>query len=426
MTAMLLRGGRRTFLSLRKHRNYRLFFSGQIVSVSGTWMQNVAMYWFVLTLTHSPLAVGILSFCRFGPFTIFGLFAGVIADRFDNRRTVIVTQSVQMVVAAALAVDAVTGHATPWHVYIIAALMGTALVLDAPARQNLTFQMVGRDELPNAVALNSSLFNLARIAGPALGGVVIAAVGVGWCFAANALSFVAVLASLLLMRTSEMFPVERRKRLTLVRGTREGLAYARRQRSVVVILGMMVVFASLCFNFNILLPVLAKETLDAGPRTFGILSAAFGAGALIGALAAATMARARWRTMLVGAAGFAALELLIAPVQTVPIDVVLLFFCGIFFTSYTANSNARLQLDTPDHLRGRVLSLYYYAWNGLAPLGGLIVGWLSATGGTELAFTVAGLAGLAMAGGGAMVLRRKQPKRNEDEPVRPREELIAA
>jgi len=426
VTAMLLRGGRRTFLSLRKHRNYRLFFSGQIVSVSGTWMQNVAMYWFVLTLTHSPLAVGILSFCRFGPFTIFGLFAGVIADRFDNRRTVIVTQSVQMVVAAALAVDAVTGHATPWHVYIIAALMGTALVLDAPARQNLTFQMVGRDELPNAVALNSSLFNLARIAGPALGGVVIAAVGVGWCFAANALSFVAVLASLLLMRTSEMFPVERRKRLTLVRGTREGLAYARRQRSVVVILGMMVVFASLCFNFNILLPVLAKETLDAGPRTFGILSAAFGAGALIGALAAATMARARWRTMLVGAAGFAALELLIAPVQTVPIDVVLLFFCGIFFTSYTANSNARLQLDTPDHLRGRVLSLYYYAWNGLAPLGGLIVGWLSATGGTELAFTVAGLAGLAMAGGGAMVLRRKQPKRNEDEPVRPREELIAA
>ena len=159
---------------------------------------------------------------------------------------------------------------------------------------------------------------------------------------------------------------------------------------------MMVVFASLCFNFNILLPVLAKQTLDAGPRTFGVLSAAFGAGALIGALAAAALARARWRTMLIGAAGFAVCELLIAPVQSVPLDVVLLFFCGIFFTSYTANSNARLQLDSPDHLRGRVLSLYYYAWNGLAPLGGLIVGWLSATGGTELAFTVAGTAGLVM------------------------------
>ena len=426
MTALLLRGGRRTFLSLRKHRNYRLFFSGQIVSVSGTWMQNVAMYWFVLTLTHDPLAVGILSFCRFGPFTIFGLFAGVIADRFDNRRTVILTQSVQMVLSAALAIDAVTGHATPWHVYAIAALMGTALVLDAPARQNLTFQMVGRDELPNAVALNSSLFNVARIAGSALGGIVIAAVGVGWCFAANALSFLAVLTSLLLMRTSEMFPVGRRKQLTLVRGTREGLSYAARQRTIVVILGMMVVFASLCFNFNILLPVLAKQTLDAGPRTFGILSAAFGAGALIGALAAAAMARARWRTMLVGAAGFALLELLIAPVQSVPVDVVLLFFCGIFFTSYTANSNARLQLDAPDHLRGRILSLYYYAWNGLAPLGGLVVGWLSATGGTELAFTVAGCAGLVMAGGGAFVLKRGERAPVVEESAEPAEQLLAA
>ena len=194
MTALLLRGGRRTFLSLRKHRNYRLFFTGQVVSVSGTWMQNIAMYWFVLTLTHSPLAVGILSFCRFGPFTIFGLVAGVIADRFDNRRTVIVTQSVQMVAQHGARDHALTGHATEWHVYVIAALTGTALVLDAPARQSLTFQMVGRDELPNAVALNSSLFNIARIAGPALGGVVIAAVGVGWCFAANAVSFLAVLA----------------------------------------------------------------------------------------------------------------------------------------------------------------------------------------------------------------------------------------
>jgi MFS family permease len=427
LTALLLRGGRRTFLSLRKHRNYRLFFTGQVVSVSGTWMQNVAMYWFVLTLTHNPLAVGILSFCRFGPFTLFGLPAGVIADRFDNRRTVIVTQSVQMVLSAVLAADALLGHATAWHVYAIAALTGTALVFDAPARQALTFQMVGRDELPNAVALNSSLFNIARIAGPALGGVVIAAVGVGWCFATNAASFLAVLASLLLMRVSELFPVERREQLSIVRGTREGLSYARRSRGVLVILGMMVVFASLCFNFNILLPVLAKQTLDAGPRTFGILSAAFGAGALIGALSAAALARASWRTMLVGAAGFAVCELFIAPVQSVPLDVVLLFTCGVFFTSYTANANARIQLDSPDHLRGRVLSLYYYAWNGLAPLGGLIVGWLSATGGTELAFAVAGTSGLAMTVLGALALKR--PRRSvpiAEESAEPGEELLAA
>ena len=426
MTALLLRGGRRTFLSLRKHRNYRLFFTGQVVSVSGTWMQNVAMYWFVLTLTHDPFAVGILSLCRFGPFTVFGLVAGVIADRFDNRKTVMVTQSVQMALSAVLAVDAVTGHATAWHVYGIAALTGTALVLDAPARQSLTFQMVGRDELPNAIALNSSLFNIARIAGPALGGVVIAAVGVGWCFVANAVSFLAVLASLALMRVSELFLVNRRENPTIIHGIREGLSYARQSRTVLVILGMMVVFASLCFNFNILLPVLAKQTLDAGPRTFGVLSAAFGLGALIGALSAAALARARWRTMLIGATGFALCELAIAPVRSVGIDVVLLFACGIFFTSYTANTNARIQLDTPDHLRGRVLSLYYYAWNGLAPLGGLIVGWLSATGGTRLAFFVAGGSGLVMAIAGALVLRRPESTSIAEESAEPGEQLAAA
>jgi MFS family permease len=389
-------------------------------------MQNIAMYWFVLTLTHDPIAVGILSFCRFGPFTVFGLVSGVIADRFDNRKTVMLTQSIQMVLSAVLAVDAITGHATAWHVYVIAALTGTALVLDAPARQSLTFQMVGRDELPNAVALNSSLFNIARVAGPALGGVVIAAVGVGWCFAGNAVSFLAVLWSLLLMHPSEFFPLERRGRPSILRGTKEGLSYARHSKGVRVILGMMVVFASLCFNFNILLPVLAKETLDSGPRTFGLLSAAFGSGALVGALSAAALARARWRTMLIGAAGFALCELAIAPMHSVPVDLVLLFACGVFFTSYTANTNARIQLDTPDHLRGRVLSLYYYAWNGLAPLGGLIVGWLTAKGGTQLAFSVAGAAGLCMAVAGAVALRRPDELPIADESPEPGEQLAAA
>jgi MFS family permease len=390
-------------------------------------MQNIAMYWFVLTLTHDPLAVGILSLCRFGPFTVFGLLAGVIADRFDNRRTVILTQAVQMALSAVLAVDALRGHATEWHVYAIAALTGTALVLDAPARQSLTFQMVGRAELPNAVALNSSLFNIARIAGPALGGVVIAAVGVGWCFAANAVSFLAVLASLIAMRVDELFRVDRRERPTIVRGIREGLGYARRSRGVLVILGMMVVFASICFNFNILLPILAKETLDAGPRAFGFLSAAFGCGALVGALASAAVGRASWRTMFAGATGFAICELVIAPVHSLAVDGALLFVCGVFFTSYTSNTSTRIQLDTPDHLRGRVLSLYYYAWNGLAPLGGVIVGWLCATGGTELAFAVAGTAGLLMAVLGAAVLRRPARVRPaEDEAAEPGEQLAAA
>jgi len=399
---------RRTFASLRHHRNYRLFFFGQLTSVAGTWMQNIALAWVVVELTpHSRgLAVGLLSVCRFGPFTILGLFAGVVTDRFDNRRTVIVTQTVQMVLSALLAALTLLGHIQLWEVYAIAALTGTAVVFDAPSRQNLTFQMVGKEELPNAVALNSSLFNLARIFGPAVAGVVIAAVGTGWCFVINTVSFLAVLGALVAMRVRDLYPLEGRRRPTVWRGTREGFAYARHNLTVQVTLAMMAVFASLCFNFNILLPLLAKNTLDAGPRTFGIISAAFGAGALVGALSAAAVAHARWRTMLLGAGGFGICELLLAPVHGVAAASALLFVCGVFFTSYTANANASIQLASPDHLRGRVLGLYYYAWNGLAPLGALLVGWLCDRGGTELAFGVGGICAIAMTAFGAEAITR--------------------
>ncbi|HEY3182615.1 MAG TPA: MFS transporter [Gaiellaceae bacterium] len=405
MTLLRL-AGRRTFTSLRRHRNYRLFFAGQLASVCGTWMQNIAMYWLVLTLTHSAVAVGVLSLCRFGPFTLFGLVAGVVADRLDNRRTVIVTQSVQMTFSALLAAVTVLGHVQVWQVYAIAFATGSALVLDAPSRQSLTFQMVGRDELPNAVALNSSLFNTARIFGPALAGVLIAAVGAGWCFAINAASFLAVLAGLLAMRVDDLYPLDRRDRPTLWKGSREGFAYARRSRPVKVVLAMMVVFASICFNFNILLPILAKQTLDAGPRTFGVLSACFGAGALVGALGSAALARTSWRVMFAGAAGFGLCELAIAPLRSVALVGMLLFVCGVFFTAYTANSNAAIQLESPDYIRGRVLGLYYYAWNGLAPVGSVLVGWLCAVGGTTLAFSVAGTCALGVTAAAAVAVKR--------------------
>jgi MFS family permease len=418
---LLKLASRRTFASLRHHRNYRLFFAGQLTSVAGTWMQNIAMAWACVQLApHSRgLAVGLLTVCRFGPFTLLGLIAGVVTDRFDNRRTVIVTQSVQMVFSALLATITLLGQLHLWELYAIAGLTGTALVFDAPSRQNLTFQMVGREELPNAVALNSSLFNTARIFGPALAGVLIAAVGAGWCFAVNAVSFLAVLAGLLAMRVSELFPLKDRRRPTIWRGTREGLAYARRNRTVLVTLSMMVVFSSICFNFNILLPLLAKNTLEAGPRTFGIISAAFGAGALLGALSAAAMANARWRTMLLGAGGFGICELLIAPVHGTALAAVLLFACGVFFTSYTANSNASIQLASPDHIRGRVLGLYYYAWNGLAPLGAVLVGWFCDTGGTELAFGIGGACTLAMTALGGWAIKRpvRRPRPVTSEPA---------
>jgi MFS family permease len=421
--------GRRTFLSLERHRNYRLFFAGQLTSVAGTWMQNIALAWLVVQLApagQKGIAVAILSVCRFGPFTLLGLFAGVVTDRFDNRRTVIVTQSVQMAFAALLAALALAGHVRLWQVYSIAFLSGIAIVFDAPSRQNLTFQMVGRDELPNAVALNSSLFNTARIFGPALAGVVIAAVGSGWCFAVNAVSFLAVLASLLGMRESELFPLADRRRPTIWKGTREGFAYVRSNRTIGIVLGMMVVFASVCFNFNILLPVLAKTTLDAGPQTFGLISGCFGAGALLGALASAALARANWGIMFAGAAGFGVCELLIAPLRSVAMVGLLLFVCGLFFTTYTSNSNATVQLQSPDYIRGRVLGLYYYAWNGLAPLGALLVGWLCDVGGTELAFGLGGASAIAVTGLGAAALKRPRGPRPVALQAEPVAEQLAA
>jgi MFS family permease len=396
VTAAILSLNRRTFASLRKSRNYRLFFAGQLISLPGTWMQRIAQAWLVLALTHSPIAVGVLALAQFLPFTVLGLFAGVVVDRLDARRTVVATQAASMALASALAAIALAGVVHPWHVYAIAALQGCVQVLDAPARQALTYRMVGRSELPNAVALNSSLFNASRILGPALGGVIIAAVGVGFCFALNAASFLAVLAGLLAMRDEELFPVERTEQPTILRGMREGLAYARRSRRVLVTLAVVLVLSTFCFNFNVLLPVLARQTLHGGPQILGILSACFGAGALAGALVSAGLGRASLGTLLVGAGGFGLFELLLAPSRSTTACALILFAIGVCFTVWTTTSNASLQLDAPDHLRGRVVGLYYYCFNGLGPVGGLLSGWLAARGGTSLAFVASGLVGVAM------------------------------
>ena len=265
MTAALLALNARTFASLRRHRNYRLFFTGQVISVSGTWMQNIALAWLVVELTHSPLAVGALAFCRFLPFTIFGLVAGVVADRIDNRKLVITTQSVSMTFSAILAVLVLTGSETLWLVYVLAILSGTALVFDAPGRHALTFQMVGRDELPNAVALNASLFNASRVVGPAVAGVLIAAFGVGVCFLINTITFLAVLAGLLLMRKEELVPLQRSgEPPTMMRGIREGFSWVLGQPQMRLVLLIVAVVSTVGFNFHVLLPLLASDTLDTG------------------------------------------------------------------------------------------------------------------------------------------------------------------
>jgi MFS family permease len=396
VTAAILRAGARTFLSVRKHRNYRLFFMGQVISNTGTWMQRVAQAWLVLSLTGSPVSVGILALCQFMPFTLFSLVAGVVVDRLDAWRTVLGTQFTQMILAATMAIVALAGVAEAWHVYVIAALMGLVQVLDAPSRQSLTFRMVGPAELPNAISLNSGLFNGARIFGPALAGVLIAAVGSGVCFAINAGSYVAVLAGLLMMRPEEFHPHGRRERPRILEGLKEGLRYARQDQQIWLMLGLVFVMSTFCLNFNVLLPVLAKHTLHAGPETFGVLSAVFGVGALIGALVSAHVSRATVGTTALGSAGFALCELLIAPMRNTIVIAVLLFLAGVCFTTWASNSNSLIQLASPDHLRGRLIGIYFFAFAGTGTAGGILSGWLTAAGGTELAFAIAGIAGLSI------------------------------
>jgi MFS family permease len=411
------KAAKRTFHSLR-YRNYRLFFGGQIVSQTGSWMQRIALGWFILQLTHSPFDVGVMAFAQFAPYMMFGLFAGVLADRLDARRTVIATQAAQLVSASALAWIALGGFAEPWMLYTIAFINGTVLVLDVPSRQQLTYRMVGRQDLPNAIALNSTLFNSSRIFGPAVAGALLTA-GVGVSFLVNAISFLAVLIGLLAMRVSEFYPLEEFERPRILAGTREGLAWIRGQRRMLIVLGLVFVISTFCFNFNVTLPVLAKVTLDAHGYVYGLLFSAFGAGALIGALTAAALGRASMKVLLVGGATFAAAELLLAPVHSALLAGVLLFFAGAGFTAWSANSNAIMQLSAPDRLRGRVIGLYFYAFNGTGAIAGLMTGWLCDVGGTELAFAVSGIVGIVAVGATALGLGwtpRLVTRRRADQP----------
>ena len=389
MTAVLAAGAR-TFTSLRIHRNYRLFFSGQIVSVVGTWMQNTALAWFIVDLTHSPLAVGFLAFCRFVPFSIFGLPSGVFADRFDNRRVMMMTQAFAMLVSIALAALAFSGHATAWEAYVLAALGGIALVFDAPNRHALTFQMVGREELPNAVALNASLFNASRVIGPAVAGVLIAVTSVGVCFAINAVSFLAVLAGLALMRKDELFPVARGARQTMVAGVAEGLRYARNTPKIRAVLLMTLVVSTVGFNFHVLVPVLAADTLHVGADD---VRAALGGVRSRRPARCARVGRPRARELQGARRRHGRLQRDPARARAAD-DRDRLRRAAVRHRDRVHHVDVEQPVDHPaDHAGSPARPRPQPLPAGLrrrSALGGLISGWLAEVGGTELAFTVAG------------------------------------
>jgi MFS family permease len=386
-----------TFVSLRLHHNYRLYFSGQFLSQIGTWLQSAAMAWLVLELTHSAFAVGMLIFWQFTPYLLFGLFGGALSDRFDHRITLIWTQIALGLCSGSMAILTFSKVVTVWEAFAIAAIRGLVLVMNNPSRQAFIFQMVGREELPNAIALNSSVANATRIIGPGLGGLLIAAFGVGICFSIDAISYLAVVIAMLMMNVKEFLPIERHGRPPVLRSIAEGLSYARHNQTVWLPLAMFLFTCTASINFTVLLPLVAGNTLHEGPQVFGLLTACFGLGALIGALISATLGRATWRILLISATGFGAGELLLAPQQSVLGAVLALLVTGVFYTLYTSNTNSLVQLAAPGYLQGRIAGLYSYIFSGTSSFGSLLAGALAEQGGTQLAFIVAGGTVLAMA-----------------------------
>jgi MFS family permease len=398
--------GTRTFASVRKHRNFRLYFRGQAVSFTGYWMAQIAAAWLVLELTGSAVAVGALALAMLLPTTVLGLFVGTVLDRFDVRRTTIACEVLSALIALAFAVLTLGGWITTWEIYLLAVVGGVVAALDGPARHALVFQMVGPKDLPNAVALMSSLGTTARVLGPALGGLVVAFAGAGVAFAVNALTYVVIVACLLALDTGRLLPAKRDAGATVLGGAADSLRFIGSSRRALVAFVAVFALSTFSFNFNVLLPLVADRTLHAGAEVFGLIAAAFGAGALCGAMVNATVARASLRLLLIGAAGFGFFELLLAPQHSLPIVCVLLFATGITYTLWGTNALSTIQLEAPEHLRGRAAALYFFAFLGGAPVGGLLCGWLTSQGGTELAFAAAGLVAIATATWGVLRLRR--------------------
>ncbi|HTW84188.1 MAG TPA: MFS transporter [Candidatus Sulfotelmatobacter sp.] len=386
-----------TFASLRRHRNYRLYFTGQLVSQIGTWLQTAAQSWLVLDLTHSAIAVGVVSFCFYGPYAVLGLLGGALADRVSRHRLMMATQGAMALCAAALALIVFLHVDRVWVIDLIAVIRGVVLVFNNPSRQALMVQLVGRGELANAIALNSGLNNATRIVGPGIAGVLIATVGTGWCFALNAVSYLAVIAALGAMREHEFHPTPGIQRRTpLLRSIADGLRYARKTKTITVVLAMLLVISLFAINFNVLLPVLARQTLHGGPQVYGLIAASFGAGAFIGALIVASRERASPRVLLAAACGFGAAQIGLAFERSTLGDALVLVVVGVCYTLYTASTNALVQLATPGFLQGRIGGLYSYVFLATGPFGALLVGWLSERGGTDLAFLVGGIGTLVM------------------------------
>lgn len=389
--------------SALRHRDFRLFWLGQMVSLIGTWMQTMAQAWLVLDLTGSPFLLGLVGAVQFGPFLLFSLLAGVAADRFPKRRLLIVTQCTLMILALGLGTVTWLGLARYWHVLVFAALVGITNTFDLPGRQSFYVELVGREDLMNAIALNSSIFNAARIVGPAAAGLVIGYFGTAACFFLNAASFLAVLAGLFLMRVEEKRVED--QNAGVLTNIREGLGFIKRTPAVyypILIMGAMSVFA---MNFQVLVPAFARIVLEQDARGYGFLMSAHGLGALVGAVSLAFFSQSGPRRvlLLLGALGLCLFQLLLAPVRWYPLAFLLMALVGWSMITFTASVNATVQMAVPDGLRGRIVSVYSLVFIGFTPIGNLLSGALARRWGAPEAMALGAAAGMVFI---ALLFRR--------------------
>lgn len=383
-----------------RHRNYRLFYAGQAISLVGTWMQSVAQAWLVLTLTNDPFWLGVVSAAQFAPVVLFGLFGGLVADALPKRRALVVVQAAMMVLALLLWLLTATGAVTVTAVLVLALGLGVANAVDMPVRQSFVVEMVGRDDVANAVALNSAMFNGARVLGPAVAGLVIGAAGIAPAFLINGLSFLAVIGGLLRMRDEELVPVrlaERPRTMAQVRSAlAEGLRYVRRTPPVLLATVVVGFVSTVAMNFQVIVPAFARSVLGVGAEGFGFLMAASGVGSVLAALGLA-FGRPRPSVLLGGAVVLGAAQVALAGTTSYPVAALLLFLAGAGGIAMAATANTTIQLAVPDGLRGRVMSVYTTVFAGSAPVGGLFVGSLASAAGIQAAVLVGGLLGVGVA-----------------------------
>ena len=399
----------RTFHSVSHSRNFRLFFVGQIVSVTGTWMQSVAAAWLVLKLTGSSVALGIQLALNFGPILLLGAWAGLLADRRDKRVILIGTQTAFALQALALWVLVFAGMAQLWMVYALSLFAGIVTAIDNPARQSFYAEMVAHKDLTNAVSLNSAVMTGTRIVGPALAGVLIATVGLAPSFLFNGISYVAVIAALTAMRPDELY-----REVVPVRGKgqlREGLAYVRRTPGLLLPLAWMAVIFTFSFNFSVLFPVLATGVFDGDAGTYATMLSLLGVGSLLGALAMARKQEPNPRRLAVAAVAFGAASVLASAAPTFWSELMVLVPMGIVSMVFMISGNSTLQLNSRANMRGRVMALYGMVFLGGTPIGAPIAGWVADRFGPRMGIALGGLIAVATGLTGLSMLSRRRFRR---------------